>query len=160
MSTDTKLITRQLIDLITKGNAHVTFDQAVENISFKNIGIKPGNLPYSIWMLAEHIRITQADILDFSINSNYKELKWPEEYWPTQETPNDESEWQRCLDQIFRDRNQFTDLLNQPGVDLFTPFPHGSGQNLLREALLIADHNSYHTGEIVLIRKLFNDWRN
>ncbi len=80
MSINTKPVTNQLIDLITKGNAHVTFEQATDNISFKNIGIKPNNLPYSIWMLAEHIRITQADILNFSINSNYKELKWPDEY--------------------------------------------------------------------------------
>ncbi|MEJ7677351.1 MAG: DinB family protein [Segetibacter sp.] len=158
MSTDTKSITKQLTDLITKGNAHVTFEQAVENISFKNIGVKPNNLPYSIWMLAEHIRIAQADILDFSINSDYKELKWPEEYWPTDEMPKDEIEWQKCLDQILLGRNQFIDLLSQPGVDLFKPFPHGNGQNLLREALLIADHNSYHTGEIVLIRRLLNDW--
>jgi hypothetical protein len=158
MSTDTKLITKHLIDLITKGNAHVTFEQAAENISFKNVGIKPTNLPYSIWMLAEHTRITQADILDFSINSNYKELKWPDDYWPKDEMPKDESAWQKSLDQILHDRGRFIDLLNQPGVDLFKPFPHGNGQNLLREALLIADHNSYHTGEIVLIRRLLNDW--
>ena len=158
MSRDRDLITQQLIALITKGNAHVTFEQATENISFTNMGIKPNNLTYSIWMLAEHIRITQADILKFSINSNYKELKWPDEYWPSNEMPEDESAWQKCLDQILKDRNQFIDLLNQPGVDLFTPFSHGSGQNLLREALLIADHNSYHTGQIVLIRKLLNDW--
>lgn len=158
MSTDTASITKQLTHLIIKGNAHVTFEQAIENVSFKNIGIKPNNLPYSIWMLAQHIRITQADIIDFSINSNYKELKWPEEYWPEDEMPKDESAWQRCLEQILLDRDRFIDLLNQPGTDLFTPFPHGDGQNLLREALLIADHNSYHTGEIVLIRRLLNDW--
>lgn len=159
MNTDTKLITRQLIDLITKGNAHVTFEKAVANISFKNLGIKPNNLPYSIWMLAEHTRITQADILDFSINPNYKERKWPEEYWPKEELPENENAWQKCLNQIRQDRDQFIDLLNQPDIDLFTPFPHGSGQNLLREALLIADHNSYHTGEIVLIRRLLDDWK-
>jgi hypothetical protein len=81
-------------------------------------------------MLGEHIKIAQADILEFSISSNYKELKWPDEYWPTAEMPEDESAWQQCLDQILRDRNNFIQLLNQPGVDLFTPFPHGNGQNL------------------------------
>lgn len=104
MSADTKLITRQLADLITKGNAHVTFEQAVENMSFENAGIKPNNLPYNIWMLVEHIRITQADILEFSTNSDYKELKWPDEYWPTAERPKDEREWQSCLDRILQDR--------------------------------------------------------
>ena len=158
MSINTEPLIKQLIDLITKGNAHTTFEQAAANISLKNAGIKPDNLPYNIWMLAEHIRITQADILDFSINSNYKELKWPDEYWSKDESPKDENEWQNCLDQILHDRGQFIDLLNQPNIDLFTPFPHGNGQNLLREALLIADHNSYHTGEIILIRRLLNDW--
>lgn len=160
MSADTGPVIKQLIDLITKGNAHVTFEEAVENVPFKNTGIKPNNLRYSIWMVAEHIRITQADILDFSINANYKELKWPDEYWPTHEMPKDKSEWQKCLGQILHDKNQFIDLLNKPGVDLFKPFPHGNGQNLLREALLIADHNSYHTGQIVLIRRLLNNWHN
>ena len=158
MTIDNKSIVQQLIDLITKGNAHVTFEKAVENISFKNIGIKPHNLPYTIWMLVEHLRIAQADILDFSINPGYKELNWPDEYWPKNEIPNDESEWKKCLNQIFKDREQFINLLNQPDIDLLKPFAHGSGQNLLREALLIADHNSYHTGEIVLIRRLLNDW--
>lgn len=159
MTIDSKSLTRQLIDLITKGNAHATFGQAVENISFKNISIKPNNVPYNIWMLAEHIRIAQADILDFSINSGYKELKWPEEYWPTDEAPEDESAWEKCVDEIFKDREHFISLLEQPNVDLLKPFPHGNGQNLFREALLIADHNSYHTGEIVLIRRLLNEWR-
>ena len=158
MSTDNKLITRQLIDLITKGNAHATFAEAVANISFKNIGIKPNNLPYSIWMLTEHLRIAQSDILDFSKNSDYKELKWPDEYWPENEMPEDEQAWQNSVTQVLYDRDQFVDLLNKQDVDLYTPFPHGNGQNLLREALLIADHNSYHTGQIVLIRKLLNDW--
>lgn len=158
MTADTKLITRQLVDLITKGNAHVTFEQAVKDISFKNVGVKPDNLPYNIWMLAEHIRITQADIFDFSNNPDYKELKWPEQYWPTNEVPKDEVEWQNCLNQILRDRHQFIDLFNQPGIDLFKPFPYGNGQNLFREALLIADHNSYHTAEIVLVRRLLQDW--
>jgi hypothetical protein len=159
MNTDTKAIVKQLVDIITKGNAHVTFDAAVANISFKNIGIKPHNLPYSIWMLAEHIRIAQADILDFSINPNYKELKWPEDYWPTSAAPLNEHEWQTSLNQILHDRNEFVRLLQQDTVDLYKPFAQGNGQNLLREALLIADHNSYHTGEIILIRRLLNDWK-
>ena len=158
MNMDNQPLIQQLIDLLIKGNAHVTFEKAIENVSFSSIGIKPPNLPYSIWMVVEHLRIAQADILDFSINPDYKELKWPDDYWPESESPKNESQWKNTLDQIFKDREQFIALLNQPGVDLFKPFPHGGGQNLLREALLIADHNSYHTGEIVVIRKLLNDW--
>ena len=155
---DRQSLIQQLIDLLTKGNAHVTFEKAIENVSFSNIGVKPHNLPYTIWMLAEHLRIAQADILDFSINPGYEELNWPDDYWPKTESPKDESEWKNCVDQIRKDTEQFIALLNQTDIDLFKPFAHGSGQNLLREALLIADHNSYHTGEIVLIRKLLNDW--
>jgi len=158
MNTDNKPIIHQLIELITKGNAHATFEQAVQNVTFKNVGVKPANLPYNIWMLVEHLRIAQSDILDFSINESYKELKWPDEYWPKKEAPDDENMWQQSLKQIQQDRDKFVELLKQPNVDLFKPFPHGNGQNLSREALLIADHNSYHTGEIVLIRRLLNDW--
>jgi hypothetical protein len=159
MGSDTKLTTKSLVDLITKANAHVSFKQAITGIPFEQVGIKPQNLPYNIWMLVEHLRIAQADILDFSINPQYKELKWPEEYWPTNEVPANEGEWQKSLDQIRKDMNTFIDLLEAPNVDLYTPFAHGSGQNLIREALLIADHNSYHTGEIVLIRRLLGNWK-
>jgi hypothetical protein len=153
-----KAIKEQLESLLTQANAHVTFDQSVENIRFEVLGIKPSNLPHSIWMLVEHIRITQADILDFSINANYKTLKWPDEYWPHQQAPKDELSWQKSLEQIQQHRNSFIGLLNKPGTDLFLPFAHGGGQNLFREALLIADHTSYHTGQIILIRRLLNDW--
>lgn len=155
---DSQSLIQQLIDLLTKGNAHVTFEKAIEHVSFSNLGTKPYNLPYSIWMMVEHLRIAQADILDFSINQNYEELNWPDDYWPKNESPKDESEWKNSLQQILKDKEQFIRLLNEPGIDLFKPFGHGSGQNLLREALLIADHNSYHIGQIVLIRKLLNDW--
>jgi hypothetical protein len=151
-------ITDQLVALLTQANAHATFDQSVKNIPFKKLGTTPENLPYSIWMLVEHIRIAQADILDFSINAYYKGLKWPEEYWPAEQAPKDEQSWQKSVEQIRQDRQTFIDLLNNPGADLFTPFPHGEGQNLFREALLIADHNSYHTGQIILIRRSLNDW--
>lgn len=153
-----KAITEQLVALLTQANAHVTFDQSVKNIPFEKLGLTPENLPHSIWMLVDHIRIAQADILDFSINSNYSGLKWPEKYWPVEPAPRDERTWQKSLAQIRRDRHAFIDLLNRPEADLFTPFPHGEGQNLFREALLIGDHNSYHTGQIVLIRRLLNDW--
>lgn len=153
-----KAITDQLESMLTQANAHVTFDQSVENIPFEKLGLKPESLPYNIWMLVEHIRITQEDILDFSINPNYKTLKWPEEYWPHQQAPNDKGSWQNSLRQIQQDRSEFINLLKKADTDLFVPFAHGDGQNLFREALLIADHTSYHTGQIILIRKLLNDW--
>lgn len=149
------IIKRQL----TTGHAHASFDDVIANISLEHLGIKPNNLPYSIWMLVEHIRITQWDILDFSRNPNYQELKWPEEYWPAKQAPANESEWKTSLQLIKKDRDDFIALLNEPSADLYTPFAHGEGQTLLREALLIADQTSYHLGQIIVIRRLLNDWK-
>lgn len=154
----TELI-RQLIELLNGGNAHVKFEGAVANIPFNLLGQKPHNLPYSIWQLTEHIRIAQWDILDFSRNPNYKEIRWPDDYWPQNIAPKTEEDWRKCLEQIEKDKQEFISLLHAPEVDLYAPFPYGQGQNLLREALLIADHTSYHTGEIVLVRRLLNAWK-
>lgn len=153
-----KGIVEQLTALLTKGNAHITFEDSVKDIEFNKLGIIPNNLPHSIWMLVEHIRIAQADILEFSVNENYRELDWPGDYWPQQQAPSDEGAWESSLSQIRQDRDAFIALLHAPDVDLHAPFRYGSGQNLLREALLIAEHNSYHTGQIIVVRRLLNEW--
>ncbi|MGN6618339.1 MAG: DinB family protein [Ilyomonas sp.] len=153
------ILIQQLVDVLKGGNAHATLEDALSNIPFELLGKKPHNLPYSIWQLTEHIRIAQWDILDFSRNANYKELEWPKDYWPESTAPKDEAEWQQCVDQIFKDREEFIHLLQDPTEDIYKPFIHGNGQNLLREALLIADHNSYHTAEIIVIRRLLNAWK-
>lgn len=150
---------QQLIALLTKGNAHATFHDAVKNIPFEDLGKIADNLPYSIWQITEHIRITQKDILDFSANENYKELNWPDDYWAKETAPADESAWQDCLAKIDEDLNEFIELLKN-SEDIYKPFEHGDGQNLLREAFLIADHNSYHTGEIIILRRLLGNWKN
>ena len=154
-----KLIIQQITDLLTGGNAHVTLEDATGNLSLGNVSKKPDNLPYSIWQLVEHIRITQWDIVEFSRDPDYQSPEWPAGYWPKEEAPANEKEWKNTLEQIKKDRQEFVELLNAPAVDLYTPFPHGSGQNLLREALLISDHTSYHLGQIILVRRLLNDWR-
>lgn len=148
----------ELIALLTKGNAHATFHDAVKNIPFEDLGKIVDNLPYSIWQITEHIQITQKDILDFSANKNYKELNWPDDYWPKEAAPKDESAWKNSLAKIDEDLNEFIELLKNT-EDIYKPFEHGSGQNLLREALLIADHNSYHTGEIIILRRLLGNWK-
>jgi len=150
---------KELISLLTNGNAHVTFKEAVKNIPFEDLGKKPGNLPYSIWQITEHIRIAQKDILDFSASNNYVELNWPDDYWPKNIAPVNEAEWENCIKQINDDLDKFIELLTT-AEDLFKPFEHGSGQNLLREAMLIADHASYHTGEIIIVRRLLGNWKN
>ena len=155
----TKLIIKELEALINKGNAHASFEEAVRGISLHLLGAVPNDVPYSIWQLVEHIRIAQWDILEFSRNPNHQSPKWPDDYWPKERKPSDSKAWKKSLDQIASDRKAFTTLLHEAGEELYTPFPYGNGQSLLREALLIADHTSYHTGEIILLRRILEDWK-
>lgn len=150
---------KHLIDLIKGGNAHATLDDALSDLPAKLRGVKPDGLPYSIWQLAEHIRIAQWDILEFSKDQSHQSPKWPDDYWPKETAPQDDAAWQETIDQIKKDADSFMALLNDKNNDLYTPFPHGDGQTLLREALLIADHNSYHTAEIIVIRRLLGAWK-
>ena len=149
----------ELIFLIDKGNAHASFEDAVAGIPKNLRTVIPDKLPYSIWQLVEHIRITQWDILEFCISEKHQSPKWPEEYWPAAVDEVSDKQWEHALAQIQKDRKRFTELLKEEKRDLFEPFPYGDGQNLLREALLIADHTSYHTGEILVIRRLLDCWK-
>lgn len=157
--TSHKTIIHTLEQLLNGGNAHVSVEKALENIPVKLRGKVPDGLPYSIWQLAEHIRITQWDILEFSRNPHHVSPQWPDEYWPAETTPDNDEQWEKTLKAITEDRTAFLQLLEEPDADLYTPFKHAdNGQNLLREALLIADHTAYHTGEIIVLRRLLNSW--
>jgi DinB superfamily len=151
-------ITQNLLHLLEKGNAHASLDKALENVPFKLLGEKPEKLPYSLWQLAEHIRIAQWDILEFSRNPKHVSPPWPGGYWPTETSPDSAASWKKCIKQIKDDRKAFMELIKNAGADLYTPFVHGEGQSLLKEALVLADHNSYHTGEIIVTRRLLDDW--
>ncbi len=157
-ATYNKELVKTLEQLLEGGQAHATFDDAVKHLPAKLRGVVPDGMPYSIWQLVEHIRITQWDILEFSRDPKHKSPSWPEGYWPKETAPVDEAAWKKCLAQIKSDLKEFIDLLKDPDVDLYAPFPHGDGQHLLREALLIADHTSYHTGEIIVLRRLLGAW--
>jgi uncharacterized damage-inducible protein DinB len=155
-------IREQLQHLLDGGQAHATLDDAVKNFHAELRGIAPHNLPYSAWQILEHIRITQRDILDFSSNEGgtYLSRKWPEEYWPKESAPPSASAWDGSIHQIHTDRKAFEVLLHAANeAALITPFPWGEGQTLLREALLIADHTAYHTGEIIILRRLLGCWK-
>ncbi len=154
-----ELLLKNLVDLLGKGNAHVLLDDALEGIPFGLLDKTPENLPYNLWQIAEHIRISQYDILEFSRNADYKSPKWPEGYWPSNSKPSSEEEWENCLREIKKGRMSFIELLKEEVENLYKPFEHGNGQNLLREALVLADHNSYHTGEIIVLRRLLNNWK-
>ena len=153
-----KELVKQLKDLILKGNAHVTLEDAVAGAPGELVGVVPEGLPYSLWQLLEHIRIAQNDILEFSRNARHKSPEWPEGYWPREAAPKKKTAWSASLKQILKDREAFIDLLEADDADLYTPFAHGDGQNLLREALLLADHAAYHTAEIIVIRRLLGNW--
>ncbi|GAB3638215.1 DinB family protein [Hymenobacter arcticus] len=148
----------ELIALLDGGNAHVPLAQAVADLPapLRN-QVVPG-LPYTIWQLVEHVRIAQHDIVEFCLNPAHVSPEWPAGYWPSPAPGADEAGWQTALAQLMTDQQRFIDLLEDPATDLFAPLPHGTGQNILREALLIGDHAAYHTGEIVLVRRLMGAW--
>jgi uncharacterized damage-inducible protein DinB len=156
MNTQDVLI-RELVKLLNGGSAHAGLDDALGGLTAEQAGKKVKELPYTIWQLAEHIRIAQWDMLEFSKGEEHKSPKWPDDYWPEETAPADEKAWKHCLDEIRKDLQEFTELV-QTG-DLYTPFPHGEGQTLLREALQLADHNAYHTAEIIVIRRLLGLWK-
>jgi hypothetical protein len=158
ISANTEILITQLTDLLNKGNAHVSLDEALEDISFSLLGERPAGLPYSIWQLAEHIRIAQWDILEFSRNESYVSPEWPDGYWIKEVSPASKEEWQKCVHQIKSDRQTFIELITKSGEEIYRPFDYGTGQSLLKEALVLADHNSYHAGEIIILRRLLNDW--
>lgn len=133
--------------------AHLTFDEAVTGFPAELRGRKPDGAPHTPWQLLEHLRIAQWDILDFSRNPKYQEMKWPEDYWPKTAAPPDAEAWDKSVEQFRQDLDTLVDLISDPAADLTARLPHGSGQTLLREALLVADHNSYHLGQLVYARK-------
>ena len=147
-----------LIALLEGGNAHAKFDSAVRGFPVAKAGVRPKGLPYSAWELLEHLRIAQHDIVQFSLSAEHESPKWPEEYWPAKPGPEKETDWARSVRQIRKDLAEFEDLIRDPKQDLYRKFPWGDGQTLLREALLIADHNAYHIGQLVLVRRLLGEW--
>lgn len=158
MKAHTTLV-EELVFLLEKGNAHMPFEEAVAGIPPALRAEKPHQLPYSIWQLAEHIRITQWDIVEFCLSEKHVSPKWPEEYWPKAAGPETEQQWEQSLQQVRTDRKRFLALLKEGKRDLLAPFPYGDGQTLLREALLIADHTAYHIGEILVLRRLLGCWK-
>lgn len=148
----------QLLDRFTKNGAHADLFEALHGISWEQAGETDEHFPYNIWQLAEHIRIAQYDIIEFCRNPDYTSPHWPSGYWPRKASPQDSQEWKKTIDTIRTDHQAFADMLRQGGIDLLKRFDHGTGQSLFNEALLILDHNAYHVGQIILIRKLKGWW--
>ena len=158
MEDSNTLLRKQLVELLNGGSAHVNFENAIAHMPFKLAGVRPENIPYSGWELCEHIRIAQWDMVEFCKNAKHKSPKWPDKYWPLTKGPISQDQFDKCLDQIKYDLQRMVSMIEDFENDLFAPFVHGTGQNLLKEALQLADHTSYHTGEIIIIRRLLKVW--
>jgi len=153
-----KSLREHVLYLLEGGGAHVKFDEVVAGIPPKLRGQKPAGLPHSLWMLLEHLRIAQWDILEFSRNPNHVSPKWPEGYWPRTATPPNAAAWNASVKKFRRALNATRSLVKNPKTDLFARIPWGDGQTILREALLVADHNAYHLGQMLDARRLLGAW--
>jgi hypothetical protein len=149
---------RHLLELLDGGHAHPDFEASVADLPPDLRGAKPPGLPHTPWRLLEHMRIAQWDILRFSIDREHVSPEFPAGYWPDGDAPPDPSAWDLCLEAFRADLRQMKDLVSDPKTDLFAPIPHGQGQTILREALLVADHNSYHIGQMIAVRRLLGAW--
>jgi len=156
---DDKPLRDHLVALLQGGHAHATFDGAVADLAPELRGARPAGAPHSPWQLLEHLRLAQWDILEFSRDPKHVSPKWPEGYWPEEPAPPDAKAWDASVAAFHRDLKEMEKLVADPESDLFTPFPWGDGQTLLREALLIVDHNAYHLGQLVLVRRLVGGWK-
>src|SRR4051794_32885402 len=139
--------------------ARVGFDTAAADVPPHMRGTAPPGLPHSLWQLVEHIRIAQHDILDFCRNANYKEMAWPDDYWPRSPAPPSEAAWEQSLAGARDARAALQQLAADVSIDLTARIPHGSGQTYLRELLLVADHTAYHVGAMVAVRQLLGIWK-
>jgi hypothetical protein len=153
-----KPLREHVLYLLNGGGDHVRFDDVVRNMPENLRGVKPIGLPHTAWMLLEHLRLAQWDIFEFSRNSKHKSPEWPKGYWPRTEAPPSPAAWNKSIQQFRKDLKAMQDLVANPKIDLYARIPWGDGQTILREALLVADHNAYHLGQLVDLRRLLGVW--
>jgi uncharacterized damage-inducible protein DinB len=157
MSAETHL--RELLArLLAWEDAHVGFEAAVADIPVAARGTAPAGLPHSLWQLLDHLRRTQHDILDFCVNPQYEELRWPDDYWAPSPVPPSEAAWEESVRQFQEDRSALQRLAADTAFDLAATIPHGSGQTYARELVLAADHAAYHVGQMILVRRALGMW--
>lgn len=146
-------IRKQLQEALEGGHAHATFGQIVEGFPADRAGVRPPGMTHSAWELLEHLRIAQRDIVEFSRSADWVPPEFPAGYWPASAAPAHPDDWAKSVQQVREDLAIFTRLIADPAQDLYRAFPWGDGQNLLREALLIIDHNSYHLGQLLQVKQ-------
>ena len=152
------VLRQHLLELLEGGHAHPDFEAAIAGLPEELRGGKPPGLPHTPWRLLEHMRIAQWDILRFSVDPGHVSPEFPAGYWPDGDAPPDPGAWDRSAEAFRSDLRAMKDLVADPRTDLFAPIPHGQGQTILREALLVADHNAYHIGQMIAVRRLLGAW--
>ncbi|HMD30731.1 MAG TPA: DinB family protein [Candidatus Acidoferrales bacterium] len=155
---DEKSLREQLRQFVGWGEAHANWPDALKNLPARLRGVRPAGAPHSAWELLEHARLAQHDILEFSRNPKHVSPDFPSGYWPKSPAPPNGAAWEKSIRAFLRDREAMRKLVADPKTDLLARIPHGSGQTVLREALLTADHNAYHLGQFVLVRRLLGAW--
>lgn len=153
-----KFIRDELVFQLLKGNAHMPFEEAVADFPDAKMNTLFTNGEYTFWHLLEHIRRTQADILDFMVNPDYKELEWPADYWPAPDKKATRKDWDTTVKGFLKDRAVLQKLVENPKTDIYARIPHGTGQTIMREIFVIADHNAYHLGEFAIMRQVLEAW--
>ena len=150
---------RHLSNLLDGRQAHVSFEDAIRGVPAKLRGARVSGLPYTLWRLLEHMRIAQWDILEFSRSASHVSPEFPGGYWPRGDAPPSARAWEQSVRRFRADLHAMCALVLNPKTDLFARIPHGSGQTILREAMLVADHNAYHVGQVVILRRLLGNWK-
>jgi uncharacterized damage-inducible protein DinB len=158
MHMDDTAVRAQLRAMLDWREAHAGFDAAVKGLPPRLRGVVPQGLVHSAWQLVEHMRMAQADILEFCVEPKYKHKKWPEDYWPAGAEPKDSAAWEASITAFRSDRRALQDLTTDRTIDLLAKIPWGTGQTYLREILLVADHNAHHVGQLILVRRALGAW--
>jgi DinB superfamily len=153
-----RIVREQLVYLLKGGGAHVHFTETLDGFPASKRGILADGLPHTAWQLLEHMRLAQWDILEFSRDKQHVSPEFPEGYWPKTPIPPSDKDWDKSVKEFRKDLQHMIKLVENPQTDLYAKIPHGDGQTILREALVLADHNSYHLGQLVDLRRALGTW--
>ena len=155
-TTSSDAFRKELLAHLTEDNAHAGFDATLKNFPPDLRGVHPNGLPHSAWQLLEHLRIAQWDIIEYALNPKHKSPDFPDGYWPKSSEPPDDKAWEKSIASFRADRRKLAAALQK--ADLLAPIPHANQQSLASKAVLVIDHDAYHLGQIILLRRLLNIW--
>lgn len=155
---DEKVLREMLTSMLKGGEAHVPVKTALQDVKAEFRNVRPKKEIHSVWENLEHIRIAQKDIIEYMLKPDWESPVWPDEYWPSPAEEASDEKWENSINEFFRDLEKMVKVVNDPKFDLTAPLPHAAQHNYLRQAFLVADHNAYHTGQIILVRKMLGDW--